>query len=198
MDTKTECVTDREKTLKWSLTTDEKKKYITALSVCLKELREFSRMTQGELAEVAGVSRQTYGSIELKKREMSWNTYMSLIFFFDYNPRTHGIIRKKRLFYSDFDNSKAYETQFIENQIGNMKGRNLFDDICAILSLKCISELRFQSNTKRAIAALRIMNLRKYPISMLSDMANYLAGHIEQFDNYESAVAFFKGIDDEK
>lgn len=152
------------KTLKWSLTTDEKKKYITALSVCLKELREFSGMTQGELAEVAGVSRQTYGSIELKKREMSWNTYMSLIFFFGYNPRTHGIIRKKRLFYSDFDNSKAYETQFIENQIGNMKGRNLFDDICAILSLKCISELRFQSNTKRAIAALRIMNLREYPI----------------------------------
>ncbi len=94
--------------IKWSFSLSEKKKHMTALTECLRELREAAGVTQGELAEIVGISRQTYGSIELKKRGMSWNSYMSLIFFFDHTPITHGMIRARKLFPFVFDGSAAY------------------------------------------------------------------------------------------
>ncbi len=176
---------------KWSFSSAEKKKYIAALTECLRELRETSETTQGELAEIAGVSRQTYGSIELKKREMSWKTYMSLIFYFDYNPRTHGIIRKRGLFYSEFDETSAYITQPTEKGNENAEGKELFEDIRVILGLDYISDIRFEPNTKRAIVALQMADLRKYSLAELSDMANYINGSFEEFADHESATAFF-------
>ncbi len=180
--------------VKWSFSSAEKKEHIRALTLCLRELRETAGVTQGDLAEIAGVSRQTYGSIELKKREMSWNTYMSLIFFFDYIPYTHGMLRQKGLFDAAFDDTARYRAWRVQREPEAAECRDLFEDVRQILGLDYVSDMRFASNLRRVIAVLKVADLRKYSLTELSDMANYINGHTEPFTDYESAGAFFAGI----
>lgn len=78
---------------KWALSKKEKNKFIDALTPELVVLRTKADISQDELANIIGVSRQTYGAIERKAKRMSWNTYLSLILFYDYNINTHDILR---------------------------------------------------------------------------------------------------------
>ncbi len=75
------------------ITADERKKYVAELKSNLPLLRLKAGISQDELAGVIGVSRQTYGAIERGDRPMGWNTYLSLIFFFDNQSDTHSLIR---------------------------------------------------------------------------------------------------------
>ena len=75
------------------LTEDEKTYFINALTKNLTSLRAKAGMSQEEISNIIGVSRQTYGAMERKHRTMSWNTYLSLILFYDYNKKTHDMIR---------------------------------------------------------------------------------------------------------
>ncbi|MDD6643424.1 MAG: helix-turn-helix domain-containing protein [Firmicutes bacterium] len=77
----------------WVLTDEDKDKFITALTENLPALRAKVGISQGDLAHLIGVSRQTYGAIEGRLRKMSWDTYLCLIFFFDYNHLTHRMLR---------------------------------------------------------------------------------------------------------
>mgnify|MGYP002726552881 CR=1 FL=1 len=61
---------------------------ISALTNELPVLRARLSMSQEEIAKAIGVSRQTYGSIETKKRDMSWTVFVALIGFFQQNSRT--------------------------------------------------------------------------------------------------------------
>lgn len=90
-----------ENSKKWRLTYDEKKKFIEALSNELPALRAKVGISQDDLSRLIGVSRQTFGSIERGERPMSWNTYLSLIMFFDYNRATHQMIRDIAAFPED-------------------------------------------------------------------------------------------------
>ena len=76
------------------LSDDEKKAFVNALMPELALLRAKAEVSQEQIANLIGVSRQTYNAVEMQKRKMTWNTYMSLILFFDYNPNTHYTIRK--------------------------------------------------------------------------------------------------------
>lgn len=78
----------------WRLSKEEKEKLIDRLTVELPALRAAVKATQDEIANAIGVSRQTYNAIESNKRKMTWNTYLSLILFFDYNPYSHDRIRQ--------------------------------------------------------------------------------------------------------
>lgn len=78
---------------KWTITDKEKEKYIDALSNELIMLRNKAEVSQEELSYLIGVSRQTYGSIERKNRKMSWSTYLALLMFYDYNKKTHHVLR---------------------------------------------------------------------------------------------------------
>lgn len=60
----------------------DKEKYIERLLDELPVLRAKIGLSQAELGEIVGLSRQTYSSIETKKRNMSWNTFMALMMFF--------------------------------------------------------------------------------------------------------------------
>lgn len=84
--------------LRWELTKAQKSKYISMLTPELSSLRAKASISQGDLAKMIGISRQTYSSIECENREMSWNTYLSLILFFDYNALTHQMIRNIGIF----------------------------------------------------------------------------------------------------
>jgi DNA-binding XRE family transcriptional regulator len=78
---------------RWFLTEEDKKEYIDKLTEVLSSLRTKADISQGELAYMIGVSRQTYSSIECKRRDMSWETFLSLIFFFDSVKVTHVMLR---------------------------------------------------------------------------------------------------------
>ena len=78
----------------WHFTKEEKERLISKLSAELPALRGAVKATQDEIANAIGISRQTYNAIEMQKRSMSWNTYMALILFFDYNPSSHYTIRQ--------------------------------------------------------------------------------------------------------
>ena len=60
---------------------EEKMKLVDILTEELPALRAKIGITQAELCVIIGISRQTYSSIETKKRKMSWNIYLSLIMF---------------------------------------------------------------------------------------------------------------------
>lgn len=64
----------------------------------LVPLRAKAGITQAEIANFVGVSRQTYYAIETGQRTMSWNTYLSLLFFFDTNNFTRGMLRDLNIY----------------------------------------------------------------------------------------------------
>ena len=76
----------------------EKDEFIEALTPQLSLLRAKADVSQEQIANLVGISRQTYGALERKARKMSWKTYLSLILFYDYNKKTHKIIRKLSAF----------------------------------------------------------------------------------------------------
>lgn len=83
---------------KWLLTDEEKDNFIATLSPNLTVLRTKAEISQEELANLIGVSRQTYSAIERKIRKMAWSTYLSLVLFYDYNQKTHKLIRQLAIF----------------------------------------------------------------------------------------------------
>lgn len=71
---------------------DKKAALIDILTEELPSLRAKIAVTQKDLCEIVGISRQTYSAIETKKRKMSWNVFLSLIMFFTHNDKTAPII----------------------------------------------------------------------------------------------------------
>lgn len=71
---------------------DKKAILIDILTENLPVLRAKIAITQEDLSEIVGISRQTYSAIETKKRRMSWNVFLSLIMFFTHNDKTAPII----------------------------------------------------------------------------------------------------------
>ena len=66
----------------------DKDSMIRELTVNLPALRARLGLSQEEVSEVIGISRQTYSSIETGKRKMTWSTFLSLILFFGCNKGT--------------------------------------------------------------------------------------------------------------
>ena len=69
-----------------------KKKLINTLANELKVLRAKIGITQQELADRLGVSRQTYGMIENKTQDMTWSHFLALTFLFKNNEDTAKIL----------------------------------------------------------------------------------------------------------
>ena len=102
----------------WCFSVEEKEQLIDHLTANLPALRGAAQASQEQIANAVGVSRQTYNAIESLKRKMTWNTYMSLILFFDYNPNTHNTIRQlgafpKHLY--EFERGRSEENKDLYN-----------------------------------------------------------------------------------
>jgi len=76
------------------LSVSRKKELIAILTEELPVLRAQAGVTQSELSKMVGISRQTYYSIELRNRPMSWNTFLALILYFDCKNSTRKLIRE--------------------------------------------------------------------------------------------------------
>ena len=70
----------------------DKERLIDVLTEELPVLRAKIGLSQDDLSSIIGISRQTYSSIETKKRRMSWNTYLSLILVFENNEKTRTLL----------------------------------------------------------------------------------------------------------
>ena len=77
----------------WNIDKQYKENCIEIMVENLVALHAKAGITQEELANLVGVSRQTYYAIETNRRALSWNTYLSLLLFFDTNISTHVMLR---------------------------------------------------------------------------------------------------------
>ncbi len=73
-----------------------RKELIHTLTEWLPTLRMSLRMTQEELAARVGISRQTFSSIELKKHEMTWASFLALSMLFLANDSTRTLMACKK------------------------------------------------------------------------------------------------------
>ncbi len=78
---------------RWVLTEEERDSYIDALKQELAVLRIKAGISQGDLCNIIGVSRQTYSAIENGRKRMMWSTYLTLIYFFDSMASTRDMLR---------------------------------------------------------------------------------------------------------
>ena len=72
---------------------DNRKRLIARLTYDLPVLRARLGISQEEMAEKIGISRQTYNSIETGKKEMPWTTFLALIAVFQNNTETLRMLR---------------------------------------------------------------------------------------------------------
>lgn len=79
-----------------------KEKLIKNMTENLPMLRTRLDLTQEELAEKIGVSRSTILSIENKKREMTWNTFLSLMLLFTKNEATNKLLMVLDIYTDEF------------------------------------------------------------------------------------------------
>lgn len=80
------------------ITKDYKTASIEILVENLPSLRAKIGITQEELANILGIPRQTYYSLETQKREMSWITYLAIVFIFDSVRDTSEMLRDLRIY----------------------------------------------------------------------------------------------------
>ena len=80
---------------------DRKKYLISILTEELPSLRAKLALSQEEICEIIGISRQTYSAIETKKRDMSWSIFLSLIMFYTNNEKTANLIENIGAFPND-------------------------------------------------------------------------------------------------
>ena len=79
-----------------------KEKLIKNMTDNLPMLRRCLDLTQEELADKIGVSRSTIISIENKKREMTWNTFLSLMLLFTKNEGTNKLLNVLEIYTDEF------------------------------------------------------------------------------------------------
>jgi len=76
--------------------------YIDSMIKNMPVLRAATNMTQVQLAEKVGVSRQTIVAIETRKRPMSWSLYLAAVFVFEQYEESNNLIGKLELCSSEF------------------------------------------------------------------------------------------------
>lgn len=70
----------------------DKRALIKKLVSELPMLRAKTGVSQADLGELIGVSRQTYSMIETQKKEMGWSVYLSLVLVFSLNATTAPLL----------------------------------------------------------------------------------------------------------
>ena len=74
------------------ITTEDKKLYAERMAENLPMLRSKLGLSQTELGQLIGVSRQTISAFESKTRVMPWQNFTSLLFIFHENTGTKNLL----------------------------------------------------------------------------------------------------------
>lgn len=67
----------------------------------LPVLRKMTGLTQENLGQIIGVSRQTIAGIENKKRQMKWPTFLALMFIFSLDGESAAYLKTLDIPYDD-------------------------------------------------------------------------------------------------
>lgn len=81
----------------------DRKVLVRNMTANLPILRTALGLTQEELADKIGVSRGTVIAIETGKREMTWNTFLSLILLFTKNEATDRLLQVLEIYTDDLN-----------------------------------------------------------------------------------------------
>ena len=84
---------------------DRREEVIRILTEELPLLRAKLGISQENLCDIVGISRQTYSGIETKKKKMSWSVFLSLLMLLTHNEKTAPIIRIAGAFPDDLQES---------------------------------------------------------------------------------------------
>ncbi len=82
----------RNKRMNENKNDETKRILIRKLTYELPILRARLGASQADIAQKIGISRQTYNSIETKKREMNWITFVALVAVFQNNQETNSML----------------------------------------------------------------------------------------------------------
>ncbi len=88
---------------RWDISKERKDELIQKLIPELKLLRVRADITQERLANIIGLSRQTYSQIETGNKLMTWNTYLSLIFFYNSVDETSKLLNALEIYPEEFN-----------------------------------------------------------------------------------------------
>lgn len=83
---------------KWQIEKEYKNISIAILQDNLSALRAKAGINQEELANILGISRQTYYAYETKKQIMNWNIFMATIFFFHKINSTSTMLNELKVY----------------------------------------------------------------------------------------------------
>lgn len=75
-----------------SISEQQKAEVINNMTKNLVALRTMLHLTQAQLAEMMGITRQSLVLYETGKRSMTWNTYLSLLFIFTQRQETNNLL----------------------------------------------------------------------------------------------------------
>ena len=123
---------------RWVLTEEERDKYIYALKDDLAVLRVKAGVSQGDLCNIIGVSRQTYSAIENGRKKMMWPTYLTLIYFFDSIAATREMLRSMPAYPRDL----LYRMNEGKNPDAGLFGQSELNDILKELDDQAMHSLR--------------------------------------------------------
>ena len=99
----------RCKTMSMTLDEKSKKMYCEALAENLPVFRAKLGVSQEELANRIGLSRNMLACIETKKKEMSWITFVALALLFLKNEDTAPIFKSLNIYDEELDNFLMFE-----------------------------------------------------------------------------------------
>lgn len=83
------------------LSEEKQRELIESLAENLTHLRTKAEISRNDLAGFMGISCRSYAEIENREKTMSWRAYLSLLLFFDYNQKTHNVLRELGIFPDD-------------------------------------------------------------------------------------------------
>lgn len=84
------------------LSKEQKDYFISKLTNELSVLRAKAGLSQERLANYIGISRQTYYAIETNQKQMSWSTFLSLLFIYNCIPSTKELLGKLEIYPDEF------------------------------------------------------------------------------------------------
>lgn len=83
---------------KWQVDKNYKDLSIEIMQENLAALRAKAGLNQEEISNILGISRQTYNAMETQKKKMTWNTFMSLVFFYHKVNNTSNMLNELKVY----------------------------------------------------------------------------------------------------
>lgn len=83
---------------RWTITKEYKCVCTEMMQDNLASLRAKATITQEEISNVLGCSRQTYYALETKQREMSWGIFLELCFFYHNLNETREMLNELKIY----------------------------------------------------------------------------------------------------